>query len=125
VHLSARLSIVETALEEIMTRLEDVRPTEAAQALAARAERLDRALDAWLLEPPTEQRRSEIVKEVLDLAVEVTRLHHAEATEAPRVAASEPAAPLESLWRQAAAPAQAVDPPARAVGSATSRRRRG
>jgi hypothetical protein len=105
--MSARLAIVETALEEIMTRLSDVPPGERHAELSARAERLDRVLDAWLLEEPTEPRRREVVNEVLDLAVEVTRFHVEETgggyrsgTVVAAGARASETAPTDSLWRE-------------------------
>jgi hypothetical protein len=129
--LSARLSIVETALEEIMTRLGDVPSSDRATELGARAERLDRVLDAWLLEEPSEDRRREIVSEVLDLAVEVTRFHLEETgggrrsgtvvAAAPHRAVSD-AVPAESLWRETRAGAT---PPASARAPTERRAPRG
>jgi hypothetical protein len=123
--VSARLSIVETALEEIMTRLSELSPSDAAQGLSARAERLDRVLDAWLLEAPTEERRREVVKEVLDLAVDVTQFHRSEMDGAERAEVSERPVPADSEWRVAVRGPVAVDPPARASAGEKKRRRRG
>jgi hypothetical protein len=102
---SAQLSIVETALEEILAKLAELPPGDVASELAARAARLDRALDAWLLAAPTEERRREVVNEVLDLAVAVTR-HHAviDAEERSKpalgtLAPSDHPVPVESDWR--------------------------
>jgi hypothetical protein len=71
---SARLSIAEKALEEILSRLRDAEPDDEVSALSARAFDYDLEISAWRGEQPTEERRRELVGRILELAIEVMHL---------------------------------------------------
>ena len=71
---SSRLSIADKALEEILTRLRDALPGEATRALTEQAFVYDLEIAAWRGDPPTPERRREIVGKLMDLTIEVMRL---------------------------------------------------
>ena len=81
---SLRLSIVETALAEIMARLDELPPGETKRDLELRAIELDLELTDWQRYPPNEGRRREMVGKAMALVTEVMRLRHADGAD-PRI----------------------------------------
>ena len=70
---STRLSIVEHALTDVTERLEELPPRDDTNALRRLAQQYAGELERWRETPPEEARRTELLKSVLDLNMEVMR----------------------------------------------------
>jgi len=73
---STRLSIVEQAVADILERLADMKPEEAASTVKIRELRTkalayERTVKGWLAHPPSEAQRSAMLKLVLELNMQV------------------------------------------------------
>jgi hypothetical protein len=68
---STRLSICKQALDDILERLNEMPATPRVRELRAKATSYERVVRAWDARPPTEQERSAMLKNVIDLNVEV------------------------------------------------------
>ena len=70
-HQSVRLSIVDQALSDIVERLAELPLTPRVRELRIRATAFEKRVSAWEKTPPSEEERSEVMKCVLELSVEV------------------------------------------------------
>lgn len=70
---STRLSILEHALADVVERLDELPRSKDAEALRTLARRYETELERWEREPPDEDTRRALLKDVLDLEVEVIR----------------------------------------------------
>jgi hypothetical protein len=68
---SVRLSIIETALEDVTERLRELPPTRDAEALSELAQRYRDEYASWEGTAPDADARAELVKSVLELNVRV------------------------------------------------------
>lgn len=68
---STRLNIVRQALDDILERLSELAPTARVRELRTKAMGYDRAVRGWESRPPTEQERSAMLRNVIDLNVDV------------------------------------------------------
>jgi hypothetical protein len=73
VERSTRLSILEHALADVVERLRELPPSRDAESLHQLARHYEGELSRWVDDPPDEEKRSSLLKAVLDLNVEVMR----------------------------------------------------
>lgn len=71
---STRLDIVRTALDDIVARLSDAALTDQVRDLRRRAARYERIVHHWQTKPPTEEERSTVMRDVLELEMAVIAL---------------------------------------------------
>jgi hypothetical protein len=68
---STRFSIVHAALTDIVERLSELPLTPRVRDLRIRATTFERRVRGWEVTPPSEDERSNVLRDVLDLNVEV------------------------------------------------------
>ena len=68
---STRLSIVDQALSDIVERLAEMPLTPRVRELRIRATAFEKRVSGWEKTPPSEEERSEVMRCVLELSVEV------------------------------------------------------
>jgi hypothetical protein len=78
---STRLDIVTKSLDDCMERLRDLPSTPRVREFRTKAQSYERAVQAWVTRPPTEEQRSTMVKLVLELNMEVMALGRPDKTE--------------------------------------------
>ena len=71
---STRLDIVRTALDDIVARLTEATPSEVVRDLRRQAARYERMVVAWQTTAPSEEERSRVMREVLELEMTVMKL---------------------------------------------------
>jgi hypothetical protein len=71
---STRLNIVEKSLTDTIERLKEMPPGPRVRELRLRAEGYLRVVAAWSVKPPTQERRTELLKLALELNVEAMAL---------------------------------------------------
>ncbi len=72
---STRLSIVRTALQDIVERLSEMPLTQEVRELRIQAAAYTRLVRSWDVTPPSEETRGDMMKKVLDLNVKVIALN--------------------------------------------------
>jgi hypothetical protein len=72
--VSIRLDIVRTALADIVERLAEMPPSAEVRELRIQAASFSRAVREWDQRPPSEERRAEVMKSVIELNVKVIAL---------------------------------------------------
>lgn len=70
---TTRFSIVEHALADVVERLSELPPSRDSEKLRALAREYETQMDQWRQQPPDEEQRAELLKNVLDLSVEVIK----------------------------------------------------
>jgi hypothetical protein len=71
---STRLNIVEKSLTDAIERLKEMPPGPRVRELRLKAEGYLRVVAAWSVKPPTQERRTELLKLALELNVEAMAL---------------------------------------------------
>ena len=66
---STRLNIVEKSLTDAIERLKEMPPSARVRELRLKAEGYLRVVAAWSVKPPTQERRTELLKLALELDV--------------------------------------------------------
>jgi hypothetical protein len=69
-----RFMVVQEAIDVLLLHLEGLPPSEATEVLRLGIDQCIRGLAQWRASPPTDRERDEIMKRVLALHVEVTKL---------------------------------------------------
>lgn len=73
---STRLSIVDQALSDIVERLAEMPLTPRVRELRIRATAFEKRVSAWEKAPPSDEERTEVMRLVLELSVEVMKAAH-------------------------------------------------
>jgi hypothetical protein len=89
VDLSTRVSIVEHSLDDIHARLAELPDGPITRELIARAHEFERIITSWTVIPPMEDERQEVLRQVLDLNVDIIHFAAEKGKFAPALATEE------------------------------------